>query len=647
MGTCASEQYQAFGATDITQRHYMHTLLEALPIGVCTFDAAGCIVSLNAEGERLLGWSEATCVGQSLHDLITCWLRSEDEEDLLCPVSQVLQTGKPAWTTKTAIRRRDETIRWVEVKCVPLDAPHHAGGLFTFRDLNHQLQLEHQLMRLASIPEESPIPIVELDAQANLLYANSAMMTLMGQYGFGPEGYPTILPITINQIVCDCLTLGKTLEGIEVVVAARHYAWTFFPQPELGLVRGYSVDLTERKRVEQELQRARDMALKASQMKSEFLANSSHELLTPLSGILGMTDLVLGTQLTSEQQECLEIVKNSAHSLHARIRDILDFSQIESGKLELQPQLLWLRHSLHDLLKGLAQRARQKGLAFSYEMAPEIPDHVIVDADRLRQILSNLIDNAMKFTAQGEVRVCGTLEAHRPNAVVVHFRVTDTGIGIPIDKQRIIFEPFTQVDGSTTRLYGGTGLGLTIATQLVYLMHGDIWVESAGPGTGSTFHFTVCLNLPEPAEPQPCLSATPTTYDLASEDEAEASSAPVSRPVAVFDEAAFLARVEGDTSLIRELVELFLVDAPQRLQHIEEAIHKADWQALAQAAHALKGAVGNFCATKAYGLTLHLESLARNGDTSRIADAYAALHEEMARLQEALAHFRTPYLPET
>jgi HPt (histidine-containing phosphotransfer) domain-containing protein len=258
--------------------------------------------------------------------------------------------------------------------------------------------------------------------------------------------------------------------------------------------------------------------------------------------------------------------------------------------------------------------------------------------------LANLIDNAIKFTTQGEVRVSGTLEAHMPTAVMVHFSVMDTGIGIPHDKQRCIFEPFTQADGSATRIYGGTGLGLTIAMQLVHLMHGDIWVESAGSGTGSTFHFTACLGLPEQVALPARLTVAATAHALASGGEDNASPLPVPRPIAVFDQAAFLARVDGDTTLMQELVELFLIDGPQRLKRIEEAIHEADWQALERAAHALKGAVGNFCATRAFDLTLHLESLARCGDTSQIAAAYTALHDEMARLQDALADFRITHL---
>jgi PAS domain S-box-containing protein len=634
MGTGVPEHQSTEDAAYITQRQYTQSLLEALPIGVCSLDAQGCIVSLNPEGERLLGWSEAACVGKPLHDLIACWLPLDDDEQSLCPVHQVLQTGKPAWTAHTRIRCRDGSLRPVEVKCVPLEVSCQAGVIFTFRDLSRQLQLEQQFIRLASMPEESPNPIVELDAQAHLLYANTAMMALMEQYGFGPQGYPAILPDTIDRIVHSCLSSGQTLEGIDVIVAARHYMWTFFPVPQLELLRGYGIDLTEQKRVEQELQRARDAALEASRVKSEFLANVSHELRTPLNGIIGMTELALGTPLTPEQHECLETVKDAAQSLRLLINDVLDFSKIEAGKLELQPRPIRLRQSLDSTFKVFTLRARQKGLAFSYEVAPDVPDDVVADAGRLHQILSNLIDNAIKFTEQGDVRVQVLLEGHTAEALVMHVMVADTGIGICKDKQRCIFEPFTQADSSTTRIYGGTGLGLTIAMQLVHMMQGDIWVESDGPGTGSTFHFTACFGIPEKRE-----AALAIDEALAPANQRESTSMVTHQAEATFDEAAFSARVDGDVTLMRELVELFLVDYPQRLACLREAIQHADWRAVERTAHSLKGAVSNFCANRALHAARHLEAEARAGNASHMDAAYTALDQELTRLQEALADF--------
>ncbi|MGH8064895.1 MAG: response regulator [Candidatus Entotheonellia bacterium] len=261
---------------------------------------------------------------------------------------------------------------------------------------------------------------------------------------------------------------------------------------------GFVNDITERRRVEITLQQAKEAAEAANQAKSQFLANMSHDIRTPMNGIIGMAELALDTALTTEQREYLNVVKGSANSLLRLLNDILDFANIEAKKLDLEPLEFQLRESLGSTMKTLAVRAHTKGLELACRIAPSVPDALVGDPARLRQVLVNLVGNAIKFTAQGEVVVEVeevVSEASLPNDspndhVRLHFSVRDTGVGIPVEKQGAIFEPFIQADSTTTRQHGGTGLGLAISSQLVMLMGGRIWVESH-PGQGSTFHFTV------------------------------------------------------------------------------------------------------------------------------------------------------------
>jgi signal transduction histidine kinase/DNA-binding response OmpR family regulator len=271
-----------------------------------------------------------------------------------------------------------------------------------------------------------------------------------------------------------------------------------------GQRAGLKIEVEKRTAMNEELEAARLRAEDASRTKSEFLANVSHEIRTPMNGIIGMTELTLGTTLNEEQREYLGMVHQSAKSLLSVINDILDFSKIEAGRLDLDSLEFSIRSELDSIVRSVALRAHEKGLELICDVEPDIPDALVGDSARLRQVLVNLVGNAIKFTDMGEIVLRVSAVAVEQDQARLRFSVADTGIGIPLDKQALIFQPFTQADGSTTRRFGGTGLGLTISSRLTELMGGHLGVESR-PGRGSTFSFSAVFGVApgHPAQSQP------------------------------------------------------------------------------------------------------------------------------------------------
>jgi len=477
-------------------------VLDTLPIGVVQFDRRLLILSVNAEAARLVGQSADFCIGKPLQDVLRPQPGTPGHT-IAMRIHESLSDRRPIQAAQTMLTGPAHESYPVEWSYVFLDTGEGLGGVLTIRDLTRERELRQDYDRLARVAEESPSPIIELDTDTNLVYANPAMTQLLQRFGYDASGFPAVCPGELSRLVQRCLESGQEIRGEEVCLPQASFAWIFCPVPSQQLVRGHAVDMTDVKSAQEALRqssehlrdsnRQLDQALKDSQeaaeVKASFLATVSHELRTPMNGVIGMTGLLMDTEPSEEQQSYIETIRQCGEALLCLINDILDFGKIEAGKLELECIDFNLRTTVEDVLGQFAERAQTKGLEITGLVHAAVPTGLRGDPGRLRQILTNFVGNAIKFTDQGDVTVQAFLEKELADTVVVRFEVTDSGIGIDPEVQSRLFQPFTQADSSTSRKFGGTGLGLAISKQLIEQMGGDVGITSQS-GHGSTFWCT-------------------------------------------------------------------------------------------------------------------------------------------------------------
>ena len=484
--------------------------MSAPPVdGFIEQDARGIISGWSPESEQLFGWSRAEAIGMRSHRLVPERNRQRHDQVLATLLAagdvpirrqEVTAQHKDGHEFRAefaiSVEGRGDTARVIAVVRSIAAGP---GAEEVFR----------QSERFRAILDQIEDGCCVVDLRGTYLFVNDAFCRL---YGFakheilgssfsqssGPERAEKL-----REMYSQVYATGQPIKAFEYQIFPRNRPALFVEQSislehdAQGRAVGFLAitrDCTARKIAEAAMSHAKEVAEAANRAKSEFLANVSHEIRTPMNGIIGMTAIALDSAMTPEQHECLQTIRGQAESLLTVVNDILDFSKIEQHHLDLESVAFPIADTLHEVIAPLAAAAEAKGLDLTSVVSSDVPPYIVGDPVRLKQIVGNLVSNAVKFTERGSVGLEVSTADRAVDRATLHIRVTDTGIGIPADKQTVIFEPFQQADGSTTRRFGGTGLGLAIASNLAGLMGGRIWVDSILE-TGSTFHVTVPVGI--------------------------------------------------------------------------------------------------------------------------------------------------------